>query len=825
MNTDREGRSVYHVLPHFHYDVVYQKTYEDYLAVTLPIVRKALRMIETVPGFTFGVETTCFLEEFVRRFPRQRRRLARALRSGRMEVTCGMYCMPDGNLPCGEGLIRQIIRGRTWLKDQFGVEPRTCMMTDTFGHPRQFPQILKQCGYDYFVFSRGMHRIAPTEFWWKGVDGTKILTHWNYRGYGSGFSWVFTGERNWPELRDSAQDIARRATTDQALLLLGGDFCLPHDHSAEALRRITRQGERARFSTLTGYLDAVAARRPRLRTLARDLNPLFAGCYSTRIRIKQLNRQAENGILALETLGALAGLTPSDRSALAALWDAVLLHQFHDTICGSIIDAADRWALDSYGRTLRRLSRLSSRKLAQLAGSGSRRRSGPAWAVFNSTAETRAQAIALSAAAPIAGRVLVDSAGTRIPVQRTGAGAVFVDALPSVGLKTYRLAGMRRRPPSSLRVSAQQIENRFFRIRLSDGVIRSVVDKSTGQEFVDPRRPFFNNLVLQRDDGDPWVLYRQPVMGDTWKICRHPDPMPERIRYKQLYFECTDYYAPSARTDAVPCAVEVLERGPVRAGLKVSGQLSMGRALCVAFEQSVFLYDALRRIDFTTRIFPRGKRYRLRACFATPFRKPTITHEIPCGAEQRPAEECPALNWADYRERGRGLLVLNRGLPGNNFQDGVAMLSLFRSVTSDLIGNMDGAYEEGEEHVFEYAAIPYVGDAAVEPALEGQCYNRPPQAGVVRSAPLATRSFLDISPANVILSAFYRTQAGYVLRVYESAGRRTRVQALIRLPVRDASPTNALGQEQGASVSLENGVLSFDLRPFEIRTYRLHGTT
>ena len=122
------------------------------------------------------------------------------------------------------------------------------MSTDCFGHHRQLPQILIQCGYEFFIFSRGMPTLGPTEFWWKGVDGSRILTHWNYRGYGSAFSWLLASQKNWSELKDSIADIARMSTTDQTLILLGGDFCPPIPHAPEVVKNISDSRSRATFS-------------------------------------------------------------------------------------------------------------------------------------------------------------------------------------------------------------------------------------------------------------------------------------------------------------------------------------------------------------------------------------------------------------------------------------------------------------------------------------------------------------------------------------------------------------------------------------------------
>ena len=57
-------------------------------------------------------------------------------------------------------------------------------------------------------------------------------------------------------------------------------------------------------------MDMVRKTGTRLKTISKDLNPLMEGCYSTRIQLKQMNRELENEVGTLEKLCVLNGSSP-----------------------------------------------------------------------------------------------------------------------------------------------------------------------------------------------------------------------------------------------------------------------------------------------------------------------------------------------------------------------------------------------------------------------------------------------------------------------------------------------------------------------------------
>jgi alpha-mannosidase len=189
----------------------------------------------------------------------------------------------------------------------------------------------------------------------------------------------------------------------------------------------------------------------------------------------------------------------------------------------------------------------------------------------------------------------------------------------------------------------------------------------------------------------------------------------------------------------------------------------------------------------------------------------------------------------DYGDGEKGVALLNRGLPGNNVEGGVVMLSLlkctalkegygegggwnFKTKTSD-------GYELGVQHEFEYALAPHQGDwRQAQIIRRGMEFNRPLIALKVAKHPgrLPRRwSLVEVEGESLAISALRHTPQGTVVRVYETEGRQEAGAGLrFAWPVVRAEETNLIEQE-ARSLSCEGKVLRFEIGPFEIKTFRV----
>ena len=101
-------------------------------------------------------------------------------RQGRWEVEGAMWLEADCNLASGESLVRQIIFGKTFIQNEFGIDSKILWLPDVFGYSAALPQILRKSGVDKFVTSKiswnEYNKLPYDTFMWEGLDGTKIFT-------------------------------------------------------------------------------------------------------------------------------------------------------------------------------------------------------------------------------------------------------------------------------------------------------------------------------------------------------------------------------------------------------------------------------------------------------------------------------------------------------------------------------------------------------------------------------------------------------------------------------------------------------------------------
>ena len=51
-----------------------------------------------------------------------------------------MYVEPDTNIPSGEALVRQLVFGKRFYRDELGIDSQVLWLPDTFGYSAVLPQ-------------------------------------------------------------------------------------------------------------------------------------------------------------------------------------------------------------------------------------------------------------------------------------------------------------------------------------------------------------------------------------------------------------------------------------------------------------------------------------------------------------------------------------------------------------------------------------------------------------------------------------------------------------------------------------------------------------
>ena len=164
---------------HTHIDIAWLWTVEQTREKVLRSFSTVLRLMEQYPDYKF-MSSQPILYQFVKRAGSTDVRKRSGSGSGKqMGMDGAMWLESDCNLPAGESLVRQIIKGEQFFQEEFGISSRCLWLPDVFGYSAAIPQILKKCGIPYFLTTKiawnQFNQLPNDTFMWKGIDGSRVF--------------------------------------------------------------------------------------------------------------------------------------------------------------------------------------------------------------------------------------------------------------------------------------------------------------------------------------------------------------------------------------------------------------------------------------------------------------------------------------------------------------------------------------------------------------------------------------------------------------------------------------------------------------------------
>ena len=358
-----------HLVCNAHLDPVWQWEWEEGAAEALSTFKIAADFCEKYDNFVF-CHNEALLYKWIEEYDNALfERIRGLVKAGKWHIMGGWHLQPDCNMPCGEAFVRQILSGRKYFIEKFGVAPKVAVNCDPFGHTRGLVQIMAKCGYSGYLFMRPSKEwidLPDHEFRWIGYDGSEITAVRMRNGYGS------------------AKGKAAQKATECIAQCEDGDFylCLwgignhgggPSKKDLDDLEALTEEMKQQDIeiihSTPEKYFAEVEEKRT-LPSFDKSLNPWAVGCYTSQIRVKQRYRKTENEFFMTERMCAQAemqGLMDYPKADLeAALYD-LLTVQFHDMLPGSSIQPAEEMGMRMLDHALEILSRLKARAFFKMA--------------------------------------------------------------------------------------------------------------------------------------------------------------------------------------------------------------------------------------------------------------------------------------------------------------------------------------------------------------------------------------------------------------------------------------------------------------------------
>lgn len=802
------------LVPNFHYDTIYQETYESYLEKSFRIIKKVLEILRKYPDYKYLIEQTVLLEEFWKRNPQYREDIEKYIREKRIECAPGFFVMPDMNLISGESLIRQIVRGKNFLR-KFNVQPKVAWISDCWGHHRQLPQILKKAGYEGYVFSRGMPKVSPSlQFLWKGIDGTEIPTYWMATGYFGIFIWDRKRDMKSyiKDIKNHLRILKKFKKFNYVLLPNGGDFVMPDEMIIEIINKWNKKRkDKIYFSTPSEYFENLKIiKKP---VLSCDFNPMFNGTYTSRIEIKQKNRLCENRLYLLQLLQVFYELElEKENKIIDGKIDEfeyyLLFNQFHDIICGSILDKGYLKVMEYYEIADRIFADVFQLLIDELSISKKNIIS-----VLNQCSFTIDDICFLEMEIPENKEIKIYDGNKEIKTQ-------IFDLEENKSIVCFKFSGSPfERKNLRFKFTGKRkkffescpftFENKYFKARVSEkGLITNLILDNL--ELVNQEKPFFGEIVFQRDMGDFWVYYQSPVPGESRFSYILDDPYPENVpKFKEAIFQ----------HDVIPESV-IIEKGNVGIIIKIQFKINYWKTIWQII-QLIMLYYELPFIDYRTIFFANGKNYRIRVAFPTNIKNGKIRREIPFGVEYQKEGEYPTQNFIEYYDDEKGICLINKGLPGNSVQNNIILLSLFRSV--DMGPNKaisETGFSVGKKFNFEYRILPFkTNNPNFKSYLYGISFNKP--FLVIPGVKWKNKDILlRIKPQEIPLTCLQKLSRGqYLLRIYEPEGKKQKVEIETKERF-EFFEISIDGQDKKEKIGTGRKI-TLHLNPYEIKTILL----
>lgn len=331
-----------HLICNSHIDPVWMWDWEEGLGEAISTFYQAEQFCREY-DFVFNHNEAILYEFIEQKDPELFEAIKKQVKAGTWHIMGGWYLQPDCNLPSGEAFVRQIALGRNYFEEKFGARPTTAINFDSFGHSVGLVQILKKCGYDSYLFCRPMpemKELPARQFYWVGKDGSKVkATRAEDESiYCSGFGTALTDVKR----KAAVYDIEEVGV---ALWGVGNHGGLPSRKDIGDINAFIADSDiEVLHSTPEQYFADVIP----TEEFAGSLQPCLIGAYTSMQSIKQKHIELETRLFTTEklcTLAELKGLYQKNASAFTAAEKHLASLEFHDVYSGTCTQEGEKSCL------------------------------------------------------------------------------------------------------------------------------------------------------------------------------------------------------------------------------------------------------------------------------------------------------------------------------------------------------------------------------------------------------------------------------------------------------------------------------------------------
>ena len=787
----------------------FETTLREYIPATL---RDNFALFEKYPDYRFSFEGSYRYELMEEYYPEEFEKLKEYVAQGRWNVTGSAYENGDVNIPSPEALFRNILYGNSYFDKTFGKRSTDIFLPDCFGFGWALPSIARHANLSGFTTQKLTWSSAfgiPFDLGrWYGVDGRWIYASLDARSYVAELDKVRKNRAVSQKLKANL----KKYNLPFTYIFHGTGDCggAPKEESVATVCQELSENKTEKSDVLSAPADQV------FRDMEAELTPEQkaslpfwntelvstdhgVGSYTSRAIGKRWNRRAEQLADAAE------------RSASAAMWLGAA--EFHDDLTGTSLMRCYQRNWNDYILSLNELAeeyRASVGAVSTLMDTSFVK--GTALLVNNPLQGSENRIGPVTAFIPVSENCqylrVYDLNGSEVPAQvlsRNGEALkiVFIASVPSMGYAVYDVRESGEPCPIQTRLRAQEklLENERYRLTLDhNGDISSIYDKEVGMDLLTAPIRMGVHHYLGSTHWPAWELDFVEVMTKPIAYARAPK-------------------------------FTILENGPARVAietLRVCGPST--------FRQVISLSAGGDTVEVYNEIEWRNMRSLLKTQFPLAVSNPKASYDLGLGVIERGNNtpklyEVPAQMWADITkvDGSCGVSILSDSKYGWD-------KPLDNCLRLTGIHTPQSAYrdESGQNTMdlglnrYSFGIFGHMGGYENGTQMAAARFNQPMNAFLVEKHPGALGrefSFGRISEENILVRALKKAQDSdeIIIRFNEGAGK-THTKLRFELGAGIASAREIYASEEPREEGeflLEGGVLQFDLKAFEPRSFAL----
>lgn len=744
--------AVVSLVGHTHIDVAWLWTLDQTREKVQRTFSTVLSLMDRYPEYIFMSSQPQLYQYLKEEAPEIYEKVKEKVKEGRWEVDGAMWLEADCNLCSGESLIRQILYGKRFIKDEFGIDSRILWLPDVFGYSAALPQILLKSGVDKFVTSKiswcDTNKLPYDSFMWEGLDGSEIFTYFlTARDYQKNCDddnlTTYVGHVTPSMALGTWERYQQKDYNNETVITYGyGDGGGgPTEEMLEAARRL-EYGlpgiPKTQMSTAGDFLERVKDNFDKSRKMCGRTPKwvgelyleLHRGTYTSMAKNKKNNRECEFLCQTTETLSAINtvlnnGQYPSEK--LHSSWKTLLLNQFHDIIPGSSIKQVyDRSDIE-YAQVRESIGGEKKKAVEALANAVNKQ----GVFVYNP-----------------------NSFAASGQIEYNGV-SLYARDIPPMGWKVIDYVPAKF---ENVQVSDKLIESKHYIIKFDGNMnIESIYDKDLSR-----------NVLKDGKKGNCLQVFEdRPFHDDNWEV--------------------TDFYADKAeQINSFASAEPMIGNG--FGGFKITRNYRKSQIV-----QEIIIYSEDRRIDFKTTADWHENHVLLKASFPIDVHSSRATYDVQFGNIERNTHkntswdaakfEVCAQKWADISEEGFGVALLNDCKYGYSADGNDLKLTLIKCGTFPN--------EECDQgfHSLTYSLLPHAGDYRRGDVIN-QAYllNRPFEIAAATGKGNLNDcfSFVSCDMPNIVMETLKKAEDGncFILRMYDAWDKRSVPQIKLAVPAK-----------------------------------------